>query len=103
MEIVWTDFAIENLKNIFEYYKEKSNKKVAYKILNQIYNTSNYLKKFPNSGQIEISLERLNQNYRFIVSGKYKIIYKVSDLKIIILDVFDSRQHPSKMIDEKRK
>ncbi len=103
MEIVWTDFAIENLKNIFDYYKDKSNQKVAHKILYQIYQSTKNLKEYPNSGQIELTLERLNQNHRYIVSGKYKIIYKVSDLKIIILDVFDSRQHPSKMIDEKRK
>jgi toxin ParE1/3/4 len=32
MKIIWTDFAIENLKSIFEYYAIKANRKVAHKI-----------------------------------------------------------------------
>jgi toxin ParE1/3/4 len=36
MKIIWTDFAIENLKIIFEYYAKNANKKVAHKIRKQI-------------------------------------------------------------------
>lgn len=32
MEIIWTDFAIENLKEIFDYYSKNATKKVAHKI-----------------------------------------------------------------------
>ena len=43
----------------------------------------------------------LEKEYRYILSGNYKIIYKVEDSYIIITDVFDARQNPSKMIGEK--
>lgn len=29
MNIIWTDFAIDNLKDIFDYYSNKASKKVA--------------------------------------------------------------------------
>lgn len=32
MKIIWTDFAIENLKEVFKYYSEEASKKVAHKI-----------------------------------------------------------------------
>lgn len=102
MEIIWTDFAIENLKIIFEFYAVKANKKVAHNICKQIFNTTKQLINHPNSGQKELYLEKLEKDYRYVLSGNYKIIYNVEDSKIIISDVFDSRQNPEKMIDEKR-
>ncbi|MBE0424111.1 MAG: type II toxin-antitoxin system RelE/ParE family toxin [Lutibacter sp.] len=103
MKIVWTDFAIENLKDIFDYYAIKANKKVAHKIRKQILKSTNQIKDNPESGQIEFNLDRLKQNHRYLVSGNYKVIYKVFENQIIINDVFDTRQNPIKINDEKRK
>jgi len=102
MNIVWTDFAISNLKDIFDYYPTKANKKVAHKIRIQILKSSKQLKNNPNSGLIEPNLIRLKKNHRYLVSGNYKLIYRITDNQIIINDVFDTRQNPSKMNDEKR-
>lgn len=57
----------------------------------------------PESGQIELNLEKLNQNHRYIVCGNYKVIYKIENNDIIINDIFDGRQNPIKMNDDKRK
>ncbi|WP_142785225.1 type II toxin-antitoxin system RelE/ParE family toxin [Changchengzhania lutea] len=103
MKIVWTDFAIRNLKDIFDYYSTKANKKVAHKIRRQILKSSKQLKNNPNSGPIESSLTILKKNHRYLVSGNYKLIYRLIDNQVIINDVFDTRQNPSKMNDEKRK
>ena len=102
MEIIWTDFAIENLKIIFEFYAAKANKKVAHNIRKQILNTTKQLVNHPNSGQKELHLEKLERNYRYALSGNYKIIYKVENSQIIISDIFDARQNPDKMVDENR-
>jgi len=102
MEIIWTDFAIENLKIIFNYYAVKASKKVAHKIRIEILTSTKQLIDHPNSGQIEVHLAKLEKDYRYVLSGNYKIIYKVEDSRIIISDVFDSRQNPDKMIIEKR-
>ena len=94
MEIIWTDFAIENLKIIFNYYAVKASKKVAHKIRIEILTSTKQLIDHPNSGQIEVHLAKLEKDYRYVLSGNYKIIYKVEDSRIIISDVFDSRQNP---------
>jgi plasmid stabilization system protein ParE len=102
MKIVWTDFAIRNLKDIFDYYSTKVNKKVAHKIRKQILQSSKQLIHNPNSGPIEPNLTILNKNHGYLVSGHYKLIYRIVSDEIIINDVFDTRQNPAKMNDENR-
>lgn len=103
MKVIWSDFAIENLKDIFEYYSINANKKVAHTIRKQILDSTHQLKMNPESGQKELCLESLEQVYRYLVVTNYKIIYRVDNNQICINDVFDTRQDPSKIIDEKRK
>ena len=57
MQIVWTDFAIENLKSIFDFYKGKARKKVADKIRRKILESTKQLTVYPKSGQIEFNLK----------------------------------------------
>lgn len=102
IKIVWTEFAIINLKDIFDYYSTKANKKVAHKIRKQILKSSKQLINNPNSGPIEPNLPILNKNHRYLVSGNYKLIYRIVGNEIIINDVFDTRQNPSKMNNQKR-
>jgi plasmid stabilization system protein ParE len=52
MKIIWTDFAIENLRAIFDYYLENANEKVAHKIRKRILNSTNQLKTNPESGPL---------------------------------------------------
>lgn len=102
MKIVWSEFAIASLKSIFEYYKIKVSRRIAQKIRWQILQSTKQLISNPESGQIESYMDNFNQNYRYLLSGNYKIIYRVKKDKIFINDVFDVRQNPNKMIDEKR-
>ena len=102
MKIVWTDFAIENLKSIFDYYVIKANRKVAHKIRKQILDSTKQLIKNPDSGQLEFYLERINLNHRYILIKNYKIIYRTIDNQIVISDIFDVRQNPIKMNDGSR-
>lgn len=103
MKVIWSDFAIENLKDIFEYYSINANKKVDHVIRKQILDATHQLKMNPESGQKEFCLESLEQDYRYLVVTNYKIIYRVDNNQIFINDVFDTRQDPIKIIDEKRK
>ncbi len=101
MEIVWTDFAIENLQKIFDYYMQEVNIIIAEKIKKDIFQTTQQLIDNPNSGQIELNLEKLNKNYRYLICGNYKILYRVNKVHVIINDIFDVRQDPVKMIENK--
>lgn len=102
MRIIWTDFAIENLKDIFDYYSNKASNKTAHKIRKQILSATKQLIKNSESGQLELNLEKLKQNHRYLVCGNYKIIYRINENQIIINDIFDTRQNPIKMNDEGR-
>ena len=101
-QIIWSNFAIENLKAIFDYYKDKAGKKVAHKIRQEILEGTKQLIEHPESGQIEFYLETLNESHRYVLSGNYKIIYRIEKQTILINDVFDVRQNPTKMLDKDR-
>ncbi|MGO3708449.1 type II toxin-antitoxin system RelE/ParE family toxin [Mesonia hippocampi] len=102
MKIIWTDFAVESLKDIFDYYSDKVSRKIAHKIRKQIFSSTKQLIKNPASCQLELNLEKLKQNHRYLVNGNYKIVYRINENEIIINDVFDTRQDPIKINDKNR-
>lgn len=105
MELIvhWTDFAKKELKNIFDYHKAKVSLKIAKSIAKQIVNDANRLKNFPEMGVMEELLTDRPQNFRYIVCTNYKIIYWINKIKnrIEIIDVFDTRQNPTKITRNK--
>jgi toxin ParE1/3/4 len=103
MKIIWTDFASEILSEIYHYYKENASPVVAQKIKSEIFIATRLLKDHPSSGHIELNLEKLNEGHRYLVKGNYKIIYKKIPEGILITDVFDTRQDPVKINNDKRK
>ena len=96
-QVIWTSFAIVELKNIYLYYKLISNKRIANKIKNEILLATKKLVNHSFIGQIEENLIDLNFGHRYIVQGNYKIIYLIIDESIFITDVFDCRQNPQKI------
>jgi len=103
MKIIWSDFSISMLLEIYTYYSEVANPAIAKKIKTDILTATKQLKKHPTSGQIELNLEKLNEGHRYLVKGNYKIIYKAIPEGLLITDVFDTRQDPVKLNVEKRK
>ena len=104
LKIYWTDFAKNELQKIYTYYKDIANIKTAKKITIKITSKVEILIKQPNVGQFEQLLSNHKENFRYLVSEKnFKIIYWVNIEKgrIEIVDVFDTRQNPSKMIKER--
>lgn len=51
MNIVWTDFAKENIRSIFTYYKINADEEVALKIIGNILESKTVLKNFPEAGK----------------------------------------------------
>jgi plasmid stabilization system protein ParE len=96
--IVWTKFALASLEFIYTYYKLKTSKNIADKIVNNILNTVEDLKLFPEIGVEEELLKGLKFKYRYLLSDKNKIIYTLKDESVIITDVFDVRQNPKKLV-----
>ncbi len=103
MNIIWTDFASSALADVYKYYKKVAGKSVAQNIKTSIFSSTRQLEKHPLSGQIEETLESLNEGHRYLVEGNYKIVYKEVSEGILITDVFDTRQDPIKINDTTRK
>ena len=99
MKVIWSDFASDELKNIYRYYKEVAGTKTARKIKARIFETTKQLVKFSKSGSAEENLQELKEGHRYLVAGKYKVIYKIADDTIYITDVFSCEQNPQKMKD----
>ncbi len=103
MKIAWTRFAADSLREIYEYYYEIASKEIAVKIRTAIVSEAKKINKFPLSGQKQELLLPLQQGHRYFLKGHYKIIYRIVNDEIVITDVFDTRQHPSKMNTRPRK
>lgn len=101
--VLWSEFATENLRQIYQYHKKKANERVASKIKRMIFDATRQLAQHPDSGQIEFWLEKLNEGHRYIVTGHYKIVYRKVIEGVLITDVFDTRQNPMSINDIKRK
>ncbi|MEN9333245.1 MAG: hypothetical protein RLY35_425 [Bacteroidota bacterium] len=96
-QIIWTNFAISELKNIFLYYRMVAGERTAVKIKKSIFAATKPIIKHPLIGAEEENLKDLNQGHRYIVEGNYKIIYLIIGNEIYITDIFDWRQNPTKM------
>jgi len=97
LRVFWTDTARFHLEDIFLYYKDKANIRVARKLVKGIIERTIQLENNPNSGPKEPLLSHRKFEYRYLVEGNYKIIYWKEDNYIKIAAVFDCRQNPEKM------
>jgi len=95
--VVWSDSAIEELRNIYEYYYSKASKRVADKITNSIVDKTIMLEITPRMGQKEELLAHFKQEIRYLVQGNYKIVYLIEENIVSIATVFDCRQDPIKL------
>lgn len=96
MTVVLTGFAWESLQLIYEYYAEVAASK-ADEILEELIERTKQLESHPLSGPIEPFYAKCGFNYRFLVHGNYKIIYKVEGNTVFVMRFFDARQNPEKM------
>lgn len=103
MKIFWTQFAKRELRNIFDYYKIKASPKIAQKLVTEIVEKTNALDFQTKIGQKEELLYERKENFRYLVSKNYKILYWINEEKnrIEIVDIFDARQNPLKIEREK--
>jgi plasmid stabilization system protein ParE len=99
-KILWTDFAINQLKDIFDYHLVKASPNIAQRLVQKIIDATIILENNPKAGRKEDLLKTRPQDFRFIIVKNYKIIYWI-DYEfntIFVAMVFDTRQNPKKII-----
>ncbi len=97
VKILWTDFALYQLEDIYDYYKYKASPTVAKKLVKAIVNESLLLELNPFLGAKEPLLADKPFDYRYLVIKNYKIIYRFTQNLIVVVSVFDCRQNPEKI------
>jgi plasmid stabilization system protein ParE len=88
--ILWSIDAEDDLESIFDYYfklSEQSAERIRKDILEKI-STLRFVKQY--------QIDEVNPNYRRIIVGHYKVVYKAEKQTILILNIFDTRQDPTK-------
>jgi len=97
-KIVWSNRAIKRLYGILEFYDQRNKSKSYSKKLYQLlYKQVKVLIKFP-----EIGLKTTEETTRGLIIEDYIIYYQITEDKLIIHTIWDSRQNPgSKIIIDK--
>jgi plasmid stabilization system protein ParE len=91
-KIIWTNIAKDQLKTIFNYYKEKS-LQGANKVKDDILRSTNALHFTEQYQKDEIEPE-----YRRIIVRDYKILYKEEEGIIFITRIFSTKLNPERQL-----
>lgn len=91
-KILWSRVATNDLSKIWHFYAQK-NLKTADKIVEEIIALAENIK-YPEQYQED---EILGKPYRRMVHRHFKIIYLRFNQRILITNIFDTRQNPAKL------
>jgi plasmid stabilization system protein ParE len=97
MKLIYTEQALFGLEEALKFIAPKITQEKLLEIRDRILDKADTLLLHPLQGQKEPYLEHLDLSYRRVIVRHYKIIYRVIDECIYIIDIFDSRQDPDKM------
>ena len=102
LPIRWDRLAKKNLDDIFNYISLDS-VTTARKVKKELIKLAHSLNDFPEKFSAEEFLIGEPENFRSVSKWSYKIIYEVTEDCIIIVDLFHTSQHPSKIKKELNK
>ena len=96
LPVHWDRLAKKNLDDIYNYIS-KDSLSAARKVKKELVTLAHSLNDFPEKFSVEEFLIGEPENYRSVSKWSYKIIYEVTEECIIIVDLFHTSQHPSKI------
>lgn len=102
LPIRWAEQAKENLDQIYDYIAKDSITSARH-VKKSLVELAHSLNDFPEKYSKEEFLADEPENYRSVSKWSYKIIYEVTDEYLIIADIFQTSQHPSKILKSKEK
>ena len=89
MRIIWSPLAVERAAEIAEYIS-RDNPTAAEKWIDTVFSKVEQLKSFPESGRI---VPEINSNdFRELIYGNYRIIYRVEKTQVSILTIRHGKQ-----------
>lgn len=91
-KIIWSELALDDLKNIHDYIS-KDSMIYANRVIEKIIQRIDQLENFPKSGRVVPELN--NNSIRELIQNNYRIIYKVTTQEIFIVSI----HHTSKLME----
>lgn len=91
--VIWSKNAIASIQDISDYIYTKSPQN-ANLVLDTLFDLGDKLKLFPEKNPIEPLFN--TKDIRFFPKWNFKIVYRIEQNRIYILDVFSTLQNPSK-------
>ncbi len=89
--VVWSVTAIESIQNSYDYIYIKSPQNAAL-VVDTLFDLGDKLNLFPEKNPIEPLFN--SKEIRFFPKWNFKIVYRIEDNRIYILDVFSTSRNP---------
>ena len=89
MKIIWSPLAQKRLSDITDYIAQDK-PRAALNWVELVFDKVENLAAFPNSGRTVPELE--NKQYRELIIGNYRVIYKITEKQIQILTIRNFKQ-----------
>lgn len=89
MRIIWSPLAMERAAEIAEYIS-RDNPTAAEKWVDTVFSKVEQLKSFPESGRFVPEIN--NKDFRELIYGNYRIIYRVEKTQVSILTIRHGKQ-----------
>lgn len=98
MKIIWSERSLRDLDQILNFYSNLASFEVAQKIVTHLVEKAQILVSYPEIGNVESFNNPQPFEYRYLVEGNHKLIYRVSldENYILIARAFDTRRNPKK-------
>ncbi len=97
MTVEVTSQARQRLLEIWQRIALDSSPTIADKVEERLLKRVEELKAHPRKGPEEPAMAFRGQGHRFLLLGRYKILYLIIEDVVFITDFFDTKQHPARM------
>jgi plasmid stabilization system protein ParE len=93
LKVIWSPRALDNLQNVITYLKENWDEQVVRGFVER---TEKIIKIITEHPEIFRIVSEKRQIREAVITKHNLLIYKATDTHILLLAVFDTRQHPRK-------
>jgi plasmid stabilization system protein ParE len=96
LKIVWSKRAQRRLTQATNFSEEQWGENVARYFVKRVFSTIELINRFPEIGIVE---DRKKGIRSFFISPHHRLYYRATESRLIILNIFDKRMDPKKLLD----
>jgi len=92
-DVAFTKRAEKDFENISNYIEREFGSFSATRFKSRVVEFATILQVFPEIGTLEVADKNIRAS---VIHGRLKVFYRVKGQRIMVLRLFDTRQHPDK-------